>query len=215
MSSWTIIYSSDHKGNFIHEEYLRKSNPDAQILKLDMTNDLPEDIGWKQSDIIVREWMKQNHNEIEHNNVALIEYDVLVNMKLPNIYLDNTIMGKQPLNLVDNPSWWPFTEKHRLGYLEKDAYGLWFFGFYMMSRNCIEYLIKAEYDFLFNYEVDILSELKFITILKHNNVSIEAANPLYMCNFLCGKRGNGSIPDIDYRLSIPGIYHPVKNRVAI
>lgn len=212
MSKWTIIHCSNQKGEFLHEEHLKKTNPNAQILKLETTNELQPYVGWKQCDIIVRRWMKENHNQIKYNNVALLEFDVLLNMELPDINLENTIIGKHSVNPINHPEWWPFSDKKRLDHLEEYAHGLLYFGFYMMSRNCIDHLIKKEYDFLFEYERDMLCELRFATVLNHSKVSIKEAENSLLDNFLCGGIGF-EVKDIEYNIDIPGIYHPVKNPI--
>lgn len=208
-NNWTIIYCSNHKGEYIHEKHLLKSNPNAQILKLDFRNNYPSEIIWKQCDLIVRPWLKENKDKIEHNNIAIVEYDVLITKEFPDITLDNEVLAKRVLCPVKNSWWWFFGDKNKLGYLKENACAINFFCFFVMSKNCIDYWIDSRYDFLYD-NVDMQCELRMPTILKSNGVNIRRGDDSLMYNIHC-MVDTGE--DLEFDRNHLGFYHPVKNVV--
>lgn len=206
--NWTVILCSSPTGEYIHEHHIRKSNPDAQILKIDFTNEkYRETISsypWREPDKIIRSWMKEHKDEIEYNNVVFMEYDLLITKQLPNIFLENEILGSAAINPVEHKWWVFFNESNKLGCLEEYSCALLLFCFYCMSRNCIDYWVDSKYDYLYTKEVDILCELRMPTILRSCGISV---------GNLPGVGDYIQMGDRDYDLSIPGYYHPVKTRI--
>lgn len=203
-NKWTIIYCSDYRGNFLHEDHIKRSNPEAQILKLDFTNNYPPHIIWKQCDLVIRPWLKENKSKIKHNNVAIVEYDVLITQELPDIFLDNEIIGTKIL-YPEKDTWWKFfDDSYKLGYLlKRQCCGLIFFCFYLMSRNCIDYWTDSKHDYLYKENKDISCELRVPTILKFNKVNIKESYSDIMRNI--------NVVHIEkFDKNIPGFYHPIK-----
>lgn len=209
MSKWTIIYCSNYRGNFIHAQHLRKFNPDAQILALDFTNNYPTERIWKQCDLVIRPWLKENKHKIQHNNIAIVEYDVLMLQKLPDISLNNEMLVKRVLDPIEHSWWWFFSDKDQLGYLEPNACAINFFCFFAISKNCIDYWIDPKYDFLYEEHIDMQCELRVPTILKSNGVNIREGGDDLMYNIHCLVETG---EDIEFDSNYPGFYHPVKNK---
>lgn len=196
-NKWTIIYTSRHTdGCFLHLDHIIKSNPYAQILTIDFTYNY----GWLNPDKTIRKWMSQNISKIKHNNVAFIEYDVLITKSLPDIKLNNILYGR----ILSDKNWVWWKEIDKLKHLKPYACSIQVFAMYMMSRNCLNFYLDKQYDFL--YEQDIIGELRFPTIMNHNGVQISEYP--YMNNCHWGK-------DVEYDINIPDYYHPVKTKVDV
>lgn len=203
MNNWTIIYTSNHLGEFPHYETLRNSNPDAQILFMDFSNDLPRQFIWQNPDMLIRSWLKKNIAKIKHNNLALVEYDVYVNTLLPDITKDNFLYGKNYINYKENHNWMWFDDKYlnKLKHLRPYACGLAIFGLYFMSKNVLEILLDKQYDFL--YKEDMNVELRFPTIMNSAGVEVMGYN---MPNIYLPAHA----PPNFFDPNKPDFYHPVK-----
>jgi hypothetical protein len=86
MNKWTIIYCYFNQP--IHEKYLKDSNPDSDIILADISNNLPKKYAWRNTDKLVRQWLQKNIDKIHTNNIAIIEWDVLITKKLPDLNID-------------------------------------------------------------------------------------------------------------------------------
>lgn len=197
--NWTIIYS-DHNKEFIHLEHLKNSNPNAQILLANIANKYDHKYAWRNNDSILRQWIKNNISIIKHNNIALLEWDVLVTQKLPDIQIDG-LMGKYVRTISSDPSWPWFKESRRLDMYKKHAIGVAPFGVLFMNKKCLDVIIDPEFDAIYNK--DIFCELRFPTAINSKNINISTYH----------------LPDVEwYSMSVkkqPGIYHCVKNKHII
>lgn len=192
---WTILYT-DHQKQFIHYNHLIKSNPDANIIKVDISNNLDKKYIWRNSDLLIRSWLKNNRDSIVTNNIAIIEWDVLVKQKLP----DTQIIGLQAKNIIKpNRKWWWFKDKYKLEHYSKYALGAAPLAVLFMSARCIDILLESSFDCL--YQKDIFSELRIPTILNSRNITITSY----------------SMPNVDSKKTMlkseAGIYHPIKYNV--
>lgn len=99
INNWTVIYC-DHNNQFIHLDHIKKSNPNAQILLADISDDYNYNKGdcWRNWDFLLREWLRDHICEIDNNNVAVLEWDVLITKELPNITITGLI-GKHKKTL--------------------------------------------------------------------------------------------------------------------
>lgn len=191
---WSIIYT-DHQNKFIHLDHLTKSNPTAQILLANIENKLNPKFAWRNSDSLYRLWLKNNINKIKYNNIAILEWDVLVSKTLPNICVEGLIV-KQINNPRINPKWYWFKQLNSLEKYSKYAMGITPLAVMFMNKQCIDILLDKEFDTL--YDKDIFCELRLPTILNSKNIKI-IKYPL---------------PDVDWNDTVftlkPSIYHPIK-----
>lgn len=195
---WTILYT-DHQKQFIHYKHLIKSNPDAHIITVDISNNFPRDYIWRNSDKLVRLWLKENRSSIITNNIAILDWDVLITQQLPNIY----ISGLQATNVhsITNTKWIWFKDKHKLGEYIDYAIGVSPLAVLFMSIECVDILLDHEFDHL--YDHDINSELRIPTILNSRGISITK----YSMPYVHWKK--------THLTKNPGIYHPIKYNVPI
>lgn len=196
-NKWTIINTSNVNGNFIHLEYLSKSNPNAQIMTMDWSKYNIE-TGWLECDKVLRKWVYENIDKIQNENIAFVEYDVLITKELPDIESKNFLYA----TIFSPPDWHGWQDVDKLGHLKNYAKSVQVFGMYMMSRNCLDFYLDSEYDFLYSEKMSC--ELRFPTIMNYNGVEVNEYSHMSNCRWG---------PDIDYDINIPDYYHPVKKPV--
>ena len=182
---WTIVYS-DFQHQYLHLKHLEKSNPDAQILLADISNDLPKIMVWRNNDRYIREWLRNNYHKILHNNIAFVEWDVIITTNLPNINVCGFI-GKH-LQKPGVNEWLWFNEIHSLGKYKTHAMGAAPFAIQFMDK---------QYDDI--YAQDIFCELRLPTIMNYAGIKMSE----YLLPFV-------EWYNIKYNKHIPGIYHAVK-----
>lgn len=204
MSNWTIIHTSDKNGKFLHSEYLKKYNPDAQIILADLSNNYAPSFAWFNCDLLFRDWLKKHINEIENNNVYVCEYDVLTLTKLPDLELTNALYGSHIIMPHAFDKWQWKSHADLLEEYKIDALAMIVFGWFFCSKNCLEILLDPQYDKL--YQKTIISELRFGTILKHNKVKIKEYPVPYVTPY------PKFVPKI---LNENHFYHPVKKPISI
>lgn len=195
-NKWTIIYTFHNE--CLHFDHLQKSNPDAECLKSDISNNFSSDFAWRNSDGLIRNWLKNNIDSIKTNNVAILEWDTLITKQLPNMLIDG-VFGKFVRPYKDYSHWYWFRDKWKLDHLEPYACGLLSFGFLMLNKEAIKIWISADFDFL--YEKDIGCELRLGTIFKYSNIKM---NEMQFPNIMEGQK------KITVDLKRPDYYHPVK-----
>jgi len=196
-NKWTIVYV-DFQDQYIHLDHLKKSNPDAQILLCDISNDLPKVFVWRNNDKFIREWFRSNLDKIQHNNIAILEWDVVVTIPLPDIAV-NGFVGRNLQRLNINQWVW-FNEINRLGRYKPYAMGSAPFCVQFMDRQCINRWVDQEFDDI--YSEDIFCELRLPTILNYANVNMSEYSMPYVEWHV-----------MEYYKDIPGIYHAIKHKV--
>jgi hypothetical protein len=195
-NKWDIIYTYHNEP--IHLEYLKKSNPNANILLCDLspyTPFLSVRYCWKNNDMMIRNWIRHNRQKIINPNIALLEWDVLITKELPDIKITG-IVGK---NIQDsNTDWYWFRESSLLRQYEINKIGITPFAVLFMDQNCIDTWIDHEFDPL--YCSDIISELRLPTLLNSKNIKISKIS-----------MPNVSATECTYK-HIPDFYHPIKEK---
>jgi hypothetical protein len=208
---WTIIYTYYQEP--IHLDIIKHNNPDADIIAANIYDpNLTGKDAWRNCDKLVRNWLRNNKHLIKNKHVCIAEYDVYMNLKLPaDLDINNQLYCSAP---APNPSsfflW--FSENERLGRLQQYAFGTALFCLYLMDRECIEYWLDEEFDYLYNE--DIFCELRFGTIMNYKGVNISRFGKFLKWNLKAQPTHlNEQIKKQPTYLSNPGIYHPVKQRV--
>lgn len=194
---WTVIYT-DFQHKYLHLKHLEQSNPDAQILLSDISNDHPKIIVWRNNDRYIREWLRENHHKIIHNNVAFIEWDVVVSTKLPDTNIDGFV-GRN-LQILGTNEWLWFNEIDRLGKYKDYAMGAAPFAVQFMDKKCVDIWMSEEYDDIFSQ--DIFCELRLPTVMNHAGVKMSEHLLPYV-----------EWHPMQYNKNIPGIYHAIKDPV--
>lgn len=195
--NWTVIYT-DHNKQFIHLNYLEQTNPNAQILLADTSNKFTKDFAWRNGDLLVREWLRNNYDKILYDNIAILEWDVLVNAPLPPFKVKGLIAKDKHIYYSGNRWHW-FCERNLLEQYIQYAIGIAPLGVLFMNKKCIEILLDNQFDSLYNK--DIYSELRLPTILNSKQVSI----------------GMHPMPNVSYLpmtfTNKRSIYHPIKSKI--
>jgi hypothetical protein len=202
-NNWTVIACSNHKNEYLHLKYLKESNPDAQIIKLDFTN--PNPLAGFQCDMIVRDWFLSKPsriNNIKYNNVALVEYDVLITQRLPDIKLNNELLCHKKMIPETSAIWRNWPHILRLEEWKKYAVGCMPFSLYFMSKNCLDILINKKYDQI--YKERMCCEVRLPSILNRNKIKIESHPSLRNIKFIENNKS------LEFNINTPGLYHPVK-----
>lgn len=210
MNNWTILYVSNHLGDYPHIDQLYKTNPEAQILLVDQTNSLPKEIAWRNSDNIIRKWIQKHYSKITYNNIAILEYDVYCNQRLPNFFITNEFYART-VNYHSINSKWRWFDTQRIGGAKPlidcgyKEYLIGFapFGIIMTGRYAISQLINSKYDNIYQY--DIISEVRVGTILNSCGIKFQ---PYEMPNVLV------NLPESHiFDFSQQSIFHPVKHKI--
>lgn len=167
-SEWTVVYN-DHSNSYIHLDAIKNSNPTAQILLGDLSSNLSKHYCWRNSDNLIRNWLRNNISQIKNNKVAILEWDVLVTQKLPDIKLVGA-MGKHIHKPTKNNGWKWFKEINKLEEYKKYAIGIAPLGILFIDRGSILSLIDSKFDDIFNK--NIFCELRLPTILNSLDINI-------------------------------------------
>lgn len=194
-NKWTIIYTYFKEP--INISYIKESNPSADILIADISNNYPKKFAWRNCDKLIRDWLKNNVGEIRTNNVLLIEWDVLVKKELPDMFIDR-VYCKEIRTIQHNRRWCWFNENNVLGEYKRFAMGIVPFGFIMLNIDHINMWIDPKFDKL--YEQNIFCELRFGTIMNASNGKLSKYDLPYI---LGGNKKHDSLNKNE-------LYHPVK-----
>ena len=198
-----------------HLEVFKQNNPNCDVYII-VGEDHPKGkrYNWHNGDQPLRRWWLKNSNLVATKNIAVIEWDTLVNCKLPEIpdhldlvaaqYLEEPIHLRgnwNPKQTIDptwtQDNWWWWGEVPRLELQENErAIGLVSFGCFLMRRYVIDAVCKKRWDKA--YSRNICNELRFPTA-----ASIEGA-----------RVGQIDLPFVHHSTMTftneKQIYHPIK-----
>lgn len=205
-NKWTIIACSNKNNKYLHLKYLRQSNEHNQIIKLNMLENQVTDSHW-ECDKVIRNWFLSKPdriNNIKYNNIALVEYDVLITQPLPDIKLNNELLCSDKMTTERHSEWqnwqWLFKVNELTAYFGYSV-GCMPFSLYFMSKNCLSIWLDKKHDDIYNHPMS--GEVRLPTILNRNGVQINKHPSLKQVKFL--HRYN-----LNFDINVPGIYHPVK-----
>lgn len=208
MYNWTIITTS-HNNNYGHIEITRLHNPDAQVIEAD-TSSLYKKFGdnwsYRNNDSSFRDWLKKNIDSIEHNNIAVFDWDVLCKMTLPNDFpLQNQIIVKEHIPYTEKTfDWWWFGEYNKLKQFKPYACGVQPLGVLFVDKPSLTKLLDPEFDLIF--KTNIFCELRFPTICNYLGIQINTFTQPQL-EFI-RTRPDYSDEIIEFKTGY--IYHPVK-----
>lgn len=208
MYNWTIITTS-HNNNYGHIEQTRLHNPDAQIIAAD-TSSLWKKFGdawsYRNNDSSFRVWLKYNIDNIEHNNVAVFDWDVLCKMELPKDFpLTNEIIVKEHIPYTEKTfDWWWFGEYNKLQKYKPWACGIQPLGVLFTDKTSLSKILDPSLDKIFNS--NIFCELRFPTICNYLNIKINTFTQPQL-EFI---RTRPDYSDEIKEFKTGYIYHPVK-----
>jgi hypothetical protein len=150
-------------------------------------------------DKYLRDWLKDNFNKITTNNVALFEWDVLLNKQLPSIKVN----GIHIKHITNTKKPWPWM--NQVAKINKNiSTGMAPFGVFYTNRYFIEQMIDEKYDYLYNQ--DLFCEAR-LTILSHLiQANILEDRKIFQYRAISNpKFKDNQIPT--------GCFHPVKEKV--
>ena len=215
-TKWTILYYSPFE--HLHAEHIRASNPEAQLILLDSRNSLPPALAWRSCDRMLRDALKSTYNSILHDNVFLIEWDVLVSVRLPDI----SVRGAQ-VSVVPTPEehpdwmWWPeFDLLPPMLQIEKR--GAVPFGILAMDKQSLWKLLDPSLDGIF--EQDIIAEIRFPAVCALCGINLSELDPSFFpTERILRSMTEQEVAEYNARfdktfLTQPGVYHPVKYPVS-
>lgn len=207
--TWTIFYSFHDKA--IHLDSLKKSNPNATIIPLNIKNKYPSYFAWRNCDLLVRNEIKKYYSKIKTNNIALVEYDVLINEELPDTNIESIFCKNIKYKHI-HKNWCWFKEINRLDDLKDSCIGILPFALIFMNFEHLKILLDKKYDNL--YEKDIISELRLGTIFNSAGCDIKEYNYPNMLSRQFLKNNKITEYELINRQDSK-IYHPVKNHYEI
>jgi hypothetical protein len=217
MQAWTIVYHSHTY--FLHEQHIRASNPGAQLLCLETANALPHPIAVRAGDRLVRRALQRVFNTIQHNNILVIAWDVLLTMELPNVQVSGVVAPNVP-TLENAPTWMWWREVPLLpSPLRRHPMGVVPFCVFAIDRASLWKILDPRFDELF--ERDILSELRFGSLCSLLEIPIGRMDESHFPNErILSSTTPGDITEYMCRFgkeitTVPGLYHPVKFRIPL
>ena len=208
-----ILTYRDQSGKVVapHIQWLKASNPDVDIKLIvrddlsDLRTDLP--YAWRNGDELLRFWWKQNKDKITTPVVVVLEYDVLVTVKLPSLPPGIDLAGARVVTPTTYSNWYWFhqtneiTKLDKLKIQDKHLTGIVPFGGLIMKREVLDSISKTKWDKA--YTLDIFCELRFPTIAIIEKYKI---GEIYLPNVGWAPKYRYSSKEINNF----GIYHPVK-----
>ena len=213
---WTIIYYSHTDP--IHSDHIRASNPDAQLILLDTSNDLSRVEAFGRGDYLLRKALKSKFSLIAHDNVLLVEWDVLITATLPDV----PVRGLQAMTVATEesaPDWMWWSHFKRLPPALRTAkIGVVPFGFLAIERSSLQSILDPHFDALF--ELDIFSEVRFAAVSHFCGIGVrELDKSVFLPERLLRSTREDEVAAFEARyagsyLTAPGFYHPVKHRVT-
>lgn len=220
MSNYTclILTHKDKFGEVLlpHMNILKANNSGINIHVV-VGEDHPQGkrYNWRNGDQPLRKWWLENSGLATTENIAVIEWDTLVNCQLPEIPKEFDLVGAQylqePLHLrgkwqrksAKDPTWqeenwWWWREIPRLELQEGErAIGLVSLGCFLMKRWVLDAVCKNRWDK--TYQRDIISELRFPTIAHLEGAKIGEINLPFVHHLEMTYTGEKEI------------YHPIKS----
>lgn len=204
---WTILYT--HHGRPIHLEHIQKYNPNAQIISINWIEQKyrqefdQKQYAWRNCDKQIRLWLKDNIDVIKHNNVAILEWDVLLTKELPNLHIDKFYANLIKTPNIHGSNWSWFAENNKLKTIEPFSVGVVPLCVLYCSNSHLQKWLSAEYDWL--YHEDIFCELRLGSIINHIGIQLTELR--------IGTIQSKPI-NLD-KIKIGGIYHKVKQQVKL
>lgn len=200
MSKWTIIYCKRYDGYAPHLNAIRISNPQHQLLVLDTKNNYSPHKAWMECDLILRSNIKKNLSKIQHNNIALLEWDVLLLDNLPDMNINH--LYATDVYYTGGP-WIPAAKRHfRNTEYSKFIVCASRFCFYMMPKMALEIWTNPEHDIWF--EKSMSCEVRLPTLCRKYGIEPITFDKPYLI------RGKDNIPLICGK----NIYHPILKQLS-
>jgi hypothetical protein len=214
----TYIDENTGRPKLPHIEHIYKYNPDVDVrIIADKDSSKGKEYHWKNGDMSLRKWWKKNGKSVTNDNVIIIEWDTLIDDKIPKmpdnfdlvggkmIKENPSIRGNWNIKVMADPTWtddnwywWPDI-KHMNLKDDQLAAGLISFGFFMTKKWVLDSICNPRWDSI--YEKSIQNELRFPTVAQ-----LEGA-----------KVGEIDLPFVHFKYmeykNIPGIYHPIKEKI--
>lgn len=172
-----------------HLEVFKQNNPQCNVhIVVGEDHAQGKRYNWRNGDQPLRKWWLENSNLVATENVAVIEWDTLVNCELPAIPEQFDLVGaqymKEPFHLrgkwrrrsqedakwtPDNWWWWREIPRLELNDGER-ACALVSLGCFLMRRSVLDAVCKKRWDKA--YSKNIISEMRFPTAASIEGVRI-------------------------------------------
>ncbi len=191
---WTVIIKTYRPCGLPHIDSLVASNPEARIFVASgpELKGAPQKTAWRNADRDLRSFWRERRSSIPGERIAVLEHDVLVTTRLPDIR-PKGIAGKA---LQRNASWTWWEDTRKLGSLLPHAVGITPLAVLFISREALDSLAEERWDAWFDQ--DIFCELRTPTLVAANGLPVETT-PLPYVQW--NQRPAGQAP---------GIYHSIK-----
>lgn len=187
-----MSYMRDGRPALPHMAHLQRSNPGVPIFLCCNRDNGDPHLEWRNSDRRLRDWWFNFGRNVLTDKVIVLEWDVLVTIKLPGFDCD--FGGREFKTPVSDPHWKWFEETTKL---ENQAppLGVVPLAVTFWKRRALDFLCDRRWDYL--YRKDIFCELRMASVVG----SIFPLTEIPM-------------PHVDWKLvnptKEPGIYHAVK-----
>lgn len=216
-----IILTHIREGEVLlpHYDHLVKSNPDVGIyVVVGEDSEYGKKYNWKNGDMPLRKWWKNNSNNVNGDGIAVIEWDTLVNTDLPSVPMCYDLVGKKMIRedlgmrgtwkpmRMHNPKWhdrnWMWWKEVMLfdPVPKSPCIGLISLGAFFMHRKVLDAVCEPQWDYV--YSKSMISELRFPTVAHLSGARV----------------GEIDLPNVDFRQVKPGdggIYHSVKEPYVV
>jgi hypothetical protein len=222
----TLITKYDSVDTYHLEEYLKHNDDtDVYIITDSRKWEVPgvwNNYGWKNNDVLLREWWSKNCEKIACSKLLYLEHDVLITTKITDEMFTDGVRTSTMfyINGVDVPPeetwanvpWWWSSDGDKLPLRLKQTPASTMPTILFFHTSVLDLLILPEWDDV--YSEDIISEIRLPTLFNYYKI------PMYNWDPNIGYMRNTCLPiDIQTEDPIilkkiknlePGFYHPIK-----
>lgn len=167
---------------------------------------------------MLRDALKRADYSILHDNVFLIEWDVLLSAQLPDVSVKGAQFSVIPTP-EKNPDWMWWPEFDLLPpMLQIEKRGAVPFGILAIDKQSLLKLLDPSLDGIF--EQDIIAEVRFPAVCASCGISVSELDPSFFpTERILRSMSRHEIKEFNARfgktfLTQPGVYHPVKHAVV-
>lgn len=231
-SRFTTLFTMYTGVDVYHLEEFLKHNDDTDVYIISDSRkwEVPNvwnEFGWKNNDVLLRDWWSKNRDKITCKKLLYIEHDVLVTTKITDEMFNEgvrtadvfhlPVMTATPEESWSNEPWWWSQHGDRLPLKLKRVPASGFATVLFFNTDVLELIISPEWDEVF--QQDIISEIRLPTLFNYYKVQMENWDPNLGFSRILHTPLSVATEDPFILNKIknlePGFYHPIKSTLNV